>query len=146
MFSCTLKIGGSVLALAIGLYLYAIATSKWVKQKLLAIGQSIPCQSQSGRNSLRKQFIEYIEFYSNLRRWATALLTESTLFILNHSIKKILRNWKEKFTGTVRLAEPAPLILTILNSKLNGIEFLKIPAFKLDWSMIFRTYSNNLSR
>lgn len=58
-------IGASVLTLAIGSYLYLVASSKCIKGSLFAIGQ---CTSIKTYRNIREQLVEFIEFHSLVKQ------------------------------------------------------------------------------
>lgn len=67
MLSYTIKIGACALNFAIGAYLYLIAMSKCIKQNLFAICRNTRSKD-GGEQILIQPLIEYIEFYSRVKR------------------------------------------------------------------------------
>lgn len=72
MVSYMLAIAASIIALALGAYIYMIAANKCIKGNLLSIGhranrigRSNPCTDQS---DLMEQFIEFIQFQSAVKQ------------------------------------------------------------------------------
>lgn len=65
MFSCTAIISVSGIALGIGCYLYTIAASKCIKGSQFLIGR---CTTKHTNQNILDQFIEFIEFHSNVKQ------------------------------------------------------------------------------
>lgn len=58
-------IGASVMALAIGSYLYFTAASKCIKESLLSIGC---CATANANQHILAQIVEFIQFHSRVKQ------------------------------------------------------------------------------
>lgn len=71
LYSYTVKIAVCIFTLAIGIYSYVMAINKYIKQILFDISQRIQtaeCRTETGRNLIRDQLIEYIIVDSKVKR------------------------------------------------------------------------------
>lgn len=64
----TVTIASCIIVLAIGIFLYAMAMIKCIKQNLFAVSQSIRSETEIEQKLVWKQLIEYMEFDSSVKR------------------------------------------------------------------------------
>lgn len=74
MLTCVALIGGSVLILAIGFYIYQLAVSKCIKENLCAIEESSRIKTE--RQLIRGQLIEFIEFHTKAKQLSDSILVK----------------------------------------------------------------------